>query len=397
MSLMMLLQDLVSSPLLYYVFAAVVLSYAPFAVYQMYLMIISLFGNDAKDAERKTLLEKPNNVIVVITTNGMATDVVEKIISNIRSYELGLEIFVIKEHRDSYSYSCREITVPKDYVCPNGSRNKMRAMQYGNEWLRQERYGKETYICHLDDDSMVDKPYLEFVMNYMTEEGGQGCIRLREFGRHLFSSLSDIVRVANCEAWCRHYNRGNKPQFVHGEGIIVRADVEQEIGWDYGTYGAEDLIMGLEISKRYKFCHIPAGNIYIAPPTTARDYYKQRRRWFWSIFKNDGKVRRLSPRTYLFYMYMYLVGVTGLLGLVMLPMYALLDVSINPTIMLISILNIVAFTSYYQFGALYNGSRKYALILFLLQIPVAFYDGFTIIYSILTRPDFQTFETIKKV
>ena len=96
-------------------------------------------------------------------------------------------------------------------------------------------------------------------------------------------------------------------------------------------------------------------------------------------------------------MYMYLVGVTGLLGLVMLSMYALLDVSINPTIMLISILNIVAFTSYYQFGALYNGSRKYALILFLLQIPVAFYDGFTIIYSILTRPDFQTFETIKKV
>ncbi|KQM10988.1 hypothetical protein AOA81_00020 [Methanomassiliicoccales archaeon RumEn M2] len=232
----------------------------------MYLMIISLFGNDIREAEKDPMLEKPNNVIVVITTNGMATDVVEKIISNIKGYELGLEIFVIKEHRDTFSYSCREITVPKDYVCPNGSRNKMRAMQYGNEWLRTEGYGRETYICHLDDDSMVDKPYLEYVINHMTVEGGQGCIRLREFGRHLFSSLSDIVRIANCEAWCRHYNKGNRPQFVHGEGIVVRADVEQEIGWDYGTYGAEDLIMGLEISKKYTFCHIPAGNIYIAPP-----------------------------------------------------------------------------------------------------------------------------------
>ena len=125
----------------------------------MYLMIISLFGNDIREAEKDPMLEKPNNVIVVITTNGMATDVVEKIISNIKGYELGLEIFVIKEHRDTFSYNCREITVPKDYVCPNGSRNKMRAMQYGNEWLRTEGYGRETYICHLDDDSMVDKPY----------------------------------------------------------------------------------------------------------------------------------------------------------------------------------------------------------------------------------------------
>lgn len=210
MTLTMLLCDVMSLPLLQYAFVAIVLSYAPFAIYQMYLMIISLYGNDAKDAERKPVLENANNVIVTITTNGMATDVVEKIISNIRSYELGLEIFVIKEHRDGFAYSCREITVPKDYTCPNGSRNKMRAMQYGNEWLRREGYGRETYICHLDDDSMVDKPYLEFVMHRMTAEGGQGCIRLREFGRHLFSSLSDIVRVANCEAWCRHYNRGNK-------------------------------------------------------------------------------------------------------------------------------------------------------------------------------------------
>ncbi|MDY0293649.1 MAG: glycosyltransferase family 2 protein [Candidatus Methanomethylophilaceae archaeon] len=397
MPLTMLAQDVLSWSLIQYAFAAVVLSYSPFAVYQIYLMVISLFGNDAGEAKRFPVLDRANNVIVVITTNGMATDVVEKIISTIRGYGLDLEIFVVKEHRDGFSYSSREITVPKEYVCPNGSRNKMRAMQYGNEWLRREGYGRETYICHLDDDSMVDRPYLEFVINHMTAEGGQGCIRLREFGRHLFSSLSDIVRVANCEAWCRHYNRRNRPQFVHGEGIVVRADVEQEIGWDYGTYGAEDLIMGLEISKRYGFCHIPAGNIYIAPPTTARDYYKQRRRWFWSIFKNDGKVRRLSLRTYLFYIYMYLVGVTGLAGLVMLSVYILSDIYISPTILLLCILNIVAFMGYYQFGALYNGSRKYALILFILQIPVAFYDGFTIFYSLLTRPDFQTFETIKKV
>ena len=99
----MISQELTSWSLLQYAFAAVVLSYFPFAVYQMYLMIISLFGNDIREAEKDPMLEKPNNVIVVITTNGMATDVVEKIISNIKGYELGLEIFVIKEHRDTFS------------------------------------------------------------------------------------------------------------------------------------------------------------------------------------------------------------------------------------------------------------------------------------------------------
>ena len=94
---------------------------------------------------------------------------------------------------------------------------------------------------------------------------------------------------------------------------------------------------------------------------------------------------------------MYLVGVTGLIGLIMLSTYTLMDIHITPMILLVTILNIVGFTSYYQFGALYNGSRKYSLILFLFQIPVAFYDGFTILYSLVTRPNFQTFETIKKV
>lgn len=49
----------------------------------------------------------------------MATDVVEKIIRKVRSYNLASEIFVIKEARDTFRYSCREIAVPADYV-PGG-------------------------------------------------------------------------------------------------------------------------------------------------------------------------------------------------------------------------------------------------------------------------------------
>lgn len=326
----------------------------------------------------------------------MAADVVEKIIRKVRSYGLVSEIFVVKEARDRFRYSCREITVPADYVCGGGSRNKMRAMQYGIEALRAMGYGKETYICHLDDDSIVDKPYLMYVKYYLRAEGAQGCIRLRAFGRHLFSSLSDIIRISNCEAWCKYCNTRNTPMFVHGEGLVVRADVKYEIGWDYGTYGAEDLLMGLNISKRYRFAHIPIGNIFIAPPTSARDYYKQRRRWFWSVLNNDGKIRALSPRTYLFYMYMYINGVLGLIELVSFPLIFLF-VDFNSLMMAVAVMNVASFYAYYQFGASQMHSLPISLMLFLMQIPIAFYDGMTIMYSLIWRPDFTTFETIKKV
>jgi len=386
---------------LHILFAILIVFYTPFALYQMFLVISSIIHSDKKYFEKQSPIKKDNNVIIAITTNGMATDVVEKIISTIRGYGLhltdGEDIYVIKEEKDVFKYSCSEITVPLDYQSPNRSRCKMRAMQYGIEKFHEMGYGKETYICHLDDDSLVDKEYLEYIIHYMTGAGGQGCIRLREFGRHLMSSLADIVRVSNCEAWCKPKNKRNKPQFVHGEGIVVRADVEYEIGWDYGTYGAEDLIMGLEISRRYVFSYIPSGHIYLAPPTTAKDYYKQRRRWFWSIFKNDGKVRKLNLKTYLFYIYMYAVGVAGFVSLMIFPVMLFVDAYITPLMMMLCILNIISFFGYYQFGAVRCDHASCSVVLLILQIPIAFYDGFTIIYSLVTRPDFQTFETIKKV
>ncbi|MBQ7979878.1 MAG: glycosyltransferase family 2 protein [Candidatus Methanomethylophilaceae archaeon] len=252
-------------------------------------------------------------------------------------------------------------------------------------------------MVHLDDDSIVDKPYLEYVKYYLDTGGAQGCIRLRSWGRHLFSSLSDIIRIANCEAWCKRCNEKNRPQFVHGEGLVIRADVEYDIGWDYATYGAEDLTMGLLISKKYNFSSIPDGHIYIAPPTSVTDYFKQRRRWFWSLMNNHGVVRRIDRRTWLFYMYMYINGFLGLFSLMLLPVMIYFAGGLSEFTHFIAIVNLLCFYSYYQFGATYMHNLAISAMLFILTIPVAFYDGLTSIYAVLRPPDFKTFETIKKV
>ncbi len=390
-----IIHEMSLAPPLQILLVILIATYTPFGIYQMYLVLSSIISDHRKYPAKERTAN--NNVIVAITTNGNATDVVEMIVSKIRGYGICSEIFVIKEERDNFRYSCSEIVVPKDFKCPNGSRNKMRALQYGNEWLHDRGYGKETYICHLDDDSLVDGDYLRYVKECMTEGGGQGCITLRAFGRHFFSSLSDIGRISNCESWCRRYNSKNRPRFVHGEGLVVRADVEYDIGWDYGTYGAEDLIMGLNISRRYRFEHIPEGNIFVAPPTTMRDYYKQRRRWFWSVLKDNGIIRHMAPSVYFLYAYMYICGILGIGCLTLFPILLFTGIYIGPYLTMLCLINLICFYGYYQFGAMHYGSLKVALCLFLFQIPVAFYDGFTILYSIVTRPDFTTFETIKKI
>ena len=141
----MQLSDLYGDNPLELILLIMLLVYFPYAMYQLYLICYSLWRTDKDIMLKHKPLKEPNNVIVSITTNGMATDVVEKIIKKIEKYGVVSEIFVVKEARDKFTYSCREIVVPEKYKCKNRSRNKMRAMQYGIEALHEMGYGKETY------------------------------------------------------------------------------------------------------------------------------------------------------------------------------------------------------------------------------------------------------------
>ena len=190
---------------------------------------------DASHLQGTSAREDGSKDAVVICTNGKAVAVVDYLLTTIRGYgmtEVGL--YVIKEAYDVASYRATEIVVPKDFTTKNGSWTKERALQYGVEWGCARGWGAETYVVHLDDDSLVTKEYLQFVLG-MEEEAGQGSLRLRAHGVHLMSTLADMVRISDCNTWCRLFNERDSPKAVHGEGLAIRADVEQRIGWDYAT------------------------------------------------------------------------------------------------------------------------------------------------------------------
>lgn len=368
--------------------------YFPVAALQFSLMVKTLISH------KRLITPTPvqsRRVIVEICTNGQNPEVVEHIIKVTNSYKLNLEIFVVKEEYDRYAYSANEIVVPKGYATRNRSRKKMRALQYGIEFLHEKGYGEETYICHLDDDSFVEKAYIKHIFG-MKEFAGQGAIRLREYDHHLLSALADMGRVYNCDVLCRYFNSRGKPMEVHGEGLTIRADVEFEIGWDYGTYGAEDLMMGQSVVKKgYTFGFIPH-NVYIAPPLSMKDFYKQRRRWAFSLLWSMREIREIRPAALYWLFYRYATTWTGFIGLIILPY------TISPWSHLyiplwltgISAFNTISYFSSYQYGAS-KTNKKYMMKMLVLQLIVAFYEGASMVYGAIRPPKRDSFDVIKKI
>ncbi len=374
--------------------AFLIAAYFPVAGVQFALMVRSLLvpfsclGHRSRPGRR---------VVVIVCTNGENAPVVETILARLRGYSLPIRVFVLKEEHDRFRYSVDEIVVPVGYRTPNQSRKKMRALQYGIEHLASLGYSEETYVCHLDDDSVVTKPYLEHIFS-MKEAAGQGVIRLREFGHHTLSSHADTGRVFACDVLCRHFNSVGKPMEVHGEGLTIRADVEQEVGWDFGTYGAEDLMMGQKIVRQgHSFGFIPH-RIFIAPPTSARDFFLQRRRWAFSLLWSQRQIRRIRPAALYWLLYRYITTWTGFVGLLILP-YTLspyAHVTLPWWLIAISVFNTISYFASYQYGA---GKTRLSLMWkqLVLQLPVAAYEGATVVFGAISPPNSHSFDVIRKI
>ncbi|MCL5678245.1 MAG: glycosyltransferase family 2 protein [Candidatus Thermoplasmatota archaeon] len=374
--------------------ALLVLLYFPIAIMQDWLLIRNR-KTFRIECDHSASAEQGRRVLCVVTTSGQNPMVVEHILSVLRSYNLSIELFVIKEEKDRFTYSATEITVPGAYETGNRTKHKMRALQYGIERLHDLGYDRETYICHLDDDSLVTEEYLEHIFR-MKEEAGQGFLRLRKTGVHMLSTLADMVRVSNCDSFCHFFNAGGHPKSVHGEGLVIRADVEYQLGWDYGTYGADDLIMGQLIVKQgYSFGFIPHP-IFIAPPVSARDFYKQRRRWIMSILWSSRRIREIDAVTMDWFLYRYAVGWTGVLGIVVFAFGILEGFMLPLPVEAMLVFNLLSYFLFYQYGSA-RTSKKYMIPMALLQFPVALYEGGTLIYSLLFPPARDSFDVITKV
>jgi hypothetical protein len=234
-----------------------------------------------------TLVRKPREYIIQITTVGNEANLVRNTIATIRGYSLpfSYKIWVVNEpgHDNNYPEADRVITVPADFTCKPVQ--KARALEYSRR-IRQSLglNQPDVKITLLDDDSLASQDYLclAYAGDYDICQGAT--VANREFGRHglthFILSHFDNIRVRNCMIYCS-FTQGitNKPLFVHGEGLTFT--VEEVVTWDHPIIASDDLVFGTRAANAgFSWGYFNAA-IQIISPWTFRDAWIQRKRWTW--------------------------------------------------------------------------------------------------------------------
>lgn len=183
----------------------------------------------------------------------------------------------------------RVLVVPAGYSPPRGARFKARANQYALQARRQHgENGPATFIYHLDDDTHPGADTLSSLAEFAEQPDGryllaQGILTFpRELTPSALAWYCDSIRPADDVSRMAYFTGflGTPLGGLHGEHVIIRADIEDEIGWDYPDTVIEDAYFAMEFSRRYPGRSTTLDSFsYGASPPSLRELVKQRRRW----------------------------------------------------------------------------------------------------------------------
>ena len=192
------------------------------------------------------------------------------------------------------SSNVRVLYVPADYVTRNGTEAKARANCWLDELRRRQGESRhDVWVLHMDDDTSVGPDTVRQVARFITANPfgdarakvlAQGVLTYpRQFSRKGLVWLADAVRPGSDLSLFRLWTGGGRPLMgAHGEQLLVRAEVESGIGWDYGRALSitEDANFALLFATRHpgRSAWIPARS-YGSSPESFADLVTQRKRW----------------------------------------------------------------------------------------------------------------------
>ncbi len=256
---------------------------------------------------RKVIVKKtfvpinPKRIIFQITTIGNM-EIVQESIDNINRIckDVGYNnynIDVVSEVNERFDGAIT-ITVPQNYSTFNHAKYKTRALQYAVE--QREKKAENTndiWIYHLDDESMITEQGLLSILDHADnnrEPIAEGLITYPNkinVGSKLVKYL-DAVRPTFCYSCCAMLKSQGKPDWLHGSNLLLRADIEKDIGWDFPDTCAEDSLFGYVAYKKYGgIFGWHGGVLEEQSPFTFSDFIKQRQRWIKGTFENLGRMR----------------------------------------------------------------------------------------------------------
>jgi egghead protein (zeste-white 4 protein) len=248
--------------------------------------------------------KRPNSPITAIphlvcfrfVSRGENAEVLKSAISSVHAcmrqvplFPYVVEVVTDSHHLDLANYDVRHYMVPHDYVTPNGTLYKARALNYAVE---QSGLPDDAWIMHCDEESHATPSLISGIAQAVLEEEttgrhriGQGVVLYHnERQDHPFMMMADMTRtgddVARFAFQCRVF--GIAVFGFHGSFILVRNNIAKDVGYDFGPKGSvtEDAFWALAQMDRGRRCRFVDGYMVEQAPQSVEDFLKQRRRWF---------------------------------------------------------------------------------------------------------------------
>jgi cellulose synthase/poly-beta-1,6-N-acetylglucosamine synthase-like glycosyltransferase len=110
------------------------------------------------------------------------------------------------------------------------------------------------------------------------------------------------------------------PLHMHGSNLLVRSDIEDSIGWNFGPTLAEDQIFGYKIYEKYgpKSMGWHGGMLLEQPPLNIKDHFMQRRRWVLGSLQNMVRFPLIHKFKLMFKLVTYFMGfVSGVVSTIL--------------------------------------------------------------------------------
>jgi cellulose synthase/poly-beta-1,6-N-acetylglucosamine synthase-like glycosyltransferase len=250
---------------------------------------------------------RDKTIIYLLTTRGYNINSVENSVKSVAYWIekvkkkndliFDTEIWVVTEEDTYLDYKKRYdrlsemgakiIIVPWDYETPNKTKFKARALEYAKEIRRDIGLNtKDDWVYHQDEETMIGEDTvlgnLEFILNSDDKKYGAGIILYPLGWSGDINSIQEVTRSIDDFRLLSIIKLMGYPLFsYHGSHFIVRSDVEDKVGWDYGVCRAEDYLFTIKLNEAYKntLAAPLKGFAYEKPPFTIEDHFKQRRRW----------------------------------------------------------------------------------------------------------------------
>lgn len=283
------------------------------------------------ETDLRRIHNDPEIIFQITTRSATRTPVVirgvESIIEscskvNYDSYEISVVTDDEKDKGTLSNYKCEVIVVEKEYS--TNAIKKGRALQYAVEFRRKcAKNSLKQWVFHMDDESCVTTQTVLSLLKFIRSSGpavvSEGPIFYPlkfEFANPL-TAIAESIRPFTCYD-CVSQMTNPPPLHMHGSNLLVRSDIEDMIGWNFGPTLAEDQLFGYKVYEKYgpKSLGWHGGILLEQPPLNIKDHFMQRRRWVLGSLQNMNKFPIIHKFKVMFKLSTYFLGfISGIVSI----------------------------------------------------------------------------------